>query len=169
MQYIIGMGSNLAASGYNSPEETLRAVSMSLSELFVVLKQASMYKSPPYPPSDQPWYINSACLLRTDLSARELLSRLMEIEATWGRNRTIRNAARTLDLDIVASLDEPKVVCEEDSPNPLYVPHPRLHLRSFVLFPMREIVSDWQHPILCKSMELLCSELNESIPAQRID
>ena len=169
MDYVIGMGANLAASGYDAPEDTLRAAAASIGEMFVVLKQASLYKSPPYPPSGQPWYINSACLLRSECSARQLLIKLMEIEKKWGRNRTVKNAARTLDLDILAALDSPEVVCEENASNPLYVPHPRLHLRSFVLFPMSEVVPDWHHPVLRKSIAQLCSELNEPIPAQRID
>ena len=169
MDYVIGMGSNLPATEYDSPEQTLRAAALSMRDELVVLKQASFYKSPPYPPSDQPWYINSACLIRSEYSARQLLNKLMEIEASWGRNRTIRNAARTLDLDILASLDSPETIHEEISSHPLYVPHPRLHLRSFVLFPMTELVPNWRHPILGKSIDQLCSELDEAIPAQRID
>ena len=169
MNYVIGMGSNLAAKGYTSSEETLIAVVEDLRTYFTVLEIASLYKSQPYPPSDHPWYVNSACLLQTEDSPRQLLEKLMQIEASWGRIRTVPNAPRTLDLDILAVLEDPEVIREETEINPLYIPHPRLHLRSFVLFPMQDIVSDWKHPILNKSIRHMCSELKEEIPAQRID
>ena len=98
-----------------------------------------------------------------------LLVKLMEIEVAWGRNRTVRNAARTLDLDILAALDAPQSICDETSSNPLYVPHPRLHVRSFVLFPMMELVPDWHHPVLNTSIASLSSALKEPIPAQLIE
>ncbi|MBM74279.1 MAG: 2-amino-4-hydroxy-6-hydroxymethyldihydropteridine diphosphokinase [Proteobacteria bacterium] len=169
MHYVIGMGSNLAAKGYFSPKKTLVAVVEDLQKRFAVLECAPFYKSQPHPPSGDPWYVNSACLLQSEDSPRQLLEKLMQIEAFWGRVRTVPNAPRTLDLDILAVLEAPEVIQEETEVNPLYIPHPRLHLRSFVLFPMQDILSDWQHPVLNKSLQQMCSELQEPIPAQRMD
>lgn len=86
-------------------------------------------------PAGQPAYLNAAAELATELSPRELLERLLAIEAAYGRERSVPNAPRTLDLDLLlyrnAVMDEPG----------LTVPHPRMWARAFVMGPLGEICS----------------------------
>lgn len=85
-------------------------------------------------------FLNGAVLVATTLSPRALLDLLLGIERAGGRVRAERDGPRTIDLDLLfhgeARLDEPG----------LTLPHPRLHLRRFVLEPLAEIAPDWRHP-----------------------
>src|SRR3546814_12669269 len=94
------------------------------------------------PESDQPWFVNGVASLRTDLSPWELLAVLHEVEAEHERVRSVPNASRTLDLDLLAYDD--RVV---DGAGGLMLPHPRLSERAFVLQPLAELAPDWRHPV----------------------
>jgi 2-amino-4-hydroxy-6-hydroxymethyldihydropteridine diphosphokinase len=107
-------------------------------------------------PSGQPPYLNGVAELRCTLSPRELLEALLKIERDLGRVRDPhdRNAARTLDLDIVffgnKAIDEPG----------LQIPHPRAHERRFVLEPLAALAPELRHPGLKKSVrEMLALQL----------
>ena len=90
---------------------------------------------------DQNLYLNAAAVGETDLSARALLDALLQIERDFGRERPAKNAARTLDLDLILLGDD--VVAESG----LEVPHPRFRERFFVLGPLAEIASAWVDPV----------------------
>jgi 2-amino-4-hydroxy-6-hydroxymethyldihydropteridine diphosphokinase len=140
---LIGIGSNLAASGYSSPEETAEAALSVLPEIDAVLRaRSSWYVSEPVPASDQPWFVNAVAEVATELPAPELLTRLLALELCFGRQRSVRDAARTLDLDL---LDYDGLQCATPD---LVLPHPRLHERRFVLMPLSEIAPMWRHPRL---------------------
>ena len=125
----IGLGANLgdaaatltAARGdlARLPETTLEAVS-------------PLYRSAPID-ADGPDFLNAVARLHTRLSAQDLLTELQRIEHTHGRERSVRNAPRTLDLDLLLYGDE-----RIDTPT-LSVPHPSLHLRAFVLRPLADV------------------------------
>ena len=89
----------------------------------------------------QPLYLNAVATGDTSLTARELLDVLLDIEHAFGRERPHRNAARTLDLDLILLGDE--VVAEDG----LEVPHPRFRERFFVLGPLAEIAGDMVDPV----------------------
>lgn len=99
-----------------------------------VLRVSSLHETEPVGgPSDQPRYLNAAAELATDLPPDELLTLLGEIEAANGRQRTIANGPRTLDLDLLLYRDQ-----RINTPF-LSVPHPRMWSRRFVLEPLSEI------------------------------
>ena len=128
----IALGANL-----NSPATTLEEAFNVLAECdgIDLIKRSSLYTSPPLD-ADGPDYINAVAEIRTTLEPLALLHSLQAIENAFGREWAYRNAPRTLDLDLL--------LYEDFSSNTeeLTVPHPRLHLRSFVLMPLIEIAGD---------------------------
>jgi 2-amino-4-hydroxy-6-hydroxymethyldihydropteridine diphosphokinase len=157
---LIGIGSNLAHSPAGSPRATAEAALCALPPLGIrILARSRLYLSEPIPISDQPWFVNAVAQVWSDLGPEQLLCRLLQLEEEFGRARGARNAARTLDLDL---LDYDGL--SSDSPF-LTLPHPRLHERAFVLEPLREIAPSWRHP----RSALTAGELLEQLaPGQRL-
>jgi len=140
---LIGIGSNLAAPRFGSPQDTVNAAIAQLPAIGVaVVRRSRWYLTEPVPPSDQPWYVNGVAAVETGLAPAALLTALLALEVRFGRRRGARNAARTLDLDL---LDYDGRQCDKER---LTLPHPRLHERRFVLAPLAEIAPDWRHPVL---------------------
>ena len=101
----------------------------------------------------QPPFLNAAAIGTTDLPARELLAKLLEIESARGRTRPYAGAARILDLDLILYGEN---TIEEAQ---LQVPHPRFRERRFVLEPLAEIAADWTDPITKKAIATLLQDL----------
>ncbi len=132
----IGLGSNI-----DGPAAQIRSGFSALANIKRVhlVAQSSLYKSAPLGPANQPHYINAVAALDTEQSPYELLAELQDIELRHGRVRGLRWGPRTLDLDIVlygqTASDDPR----------LTLPHPGLAQRNFVLYPLKELVSDDFH------------------------
>ena len=107
-----------------------------------LVKKSSCYSSPPLGYKDQPDFINAVVLIETELSPRELLSELQMIEHLHKRERSFPNAPRTIDLDILLYGDT-----RLNSPE-LTIPHPRMHERAFVIFPLQEIDRNISIPLI---------------------
>lgn len=105
-----------------------------------VLRTSPLYRTAPVGLRNQPDFINAAAALETALGAEVLLDALLDLEVRFGRRRRDRNGPRTLDLDLLLYDDS-----EIDLPR-LTLPHPRLHLRAFVLRPLAEIAPDLTIP-----------------------
>ncbi|MDA8707907.1 2-amino-4-hydroxy-6-hydroxymethyldihydropteridine diphosphokinase [Hellea sp.] len=135
----IAFGANLS-----NPKETFPAAIKALESRGVkLIKMSGLWQSPAWPPgSDQPDYINACAEVGFNGTARALLNILHDVEAEFGRNRTVKNAARQLDLDL---LDYRGQIIEDKGG--MIVPHPRMLSRGFVLFPLSEIAEDWRDPI----------------------
>lgn len=158
---LIGLGGNLESARFGPPRNTLSAALAALEAQGInVVTRSAWYQSEPVPPSDQPWFVNAVASLATELSASELLAVLQAMETRFGRVRGERNAARTLDLDL---LDHRGQVTETTA---LVLPHLRLHQRRFVLLPLAEIAPDWRHPLFGLTAEELLARLTTE---QRLD
>ena len=133
----VALGANLA-----DPTTQVRAALTALTELpqSRLLRASSLYRTAPVGIAHQPDFINAVAALETTLSPHELLAALFAIEAAFGRRRDYHHAPRTLDLDLL--LYDDQVI---DSPQ-LTLPHPRLHLRAFVIAPLLEIAPDCRIP-----------------------
>src|SRR5689334_464514 len=124
----LSLGSNLGDRAAN-----LQKCIRLLSKFADVAKVSSFYETEPMELREQPWFLNCAVELETHVSARELLSRIQQIEAELGRSREIDKGPRTIDIDIL--LFDSEVINEGD----LQIPHPAMHKRWFVLAPLAEV------------------------------
>jgi 2-amino-4-hydroxy-6-hydroxymethyldihydropteridine diphosphokinase len=149
------IGANLPSVDGIPPLETCRRAALALQDIpgLHVTGLSRWYETAPMPPSGQPPYINGVARLEGDITPELLLAALQRIEARFGRVRTEINAARTLDLDIVAIDDLIRA-----APDPV-IPHPRMHLRAFVLAPLLDLDPDWRHPVLGQSGRALLAGL----------
>ena len=153
---LIGLGANLPSPEYGAARQTLETVLREFPYHGVRIVECSpWYESVAVPPSDQPNYVNGVAEVETDLSPTELLASLHTIEQQFGRVRKVRNEPRLIDLDLLA-YDDVVILATGDA---LAVPHPRLHLRAFVLIPMRDIAPDWKHPVLGQSVDKMIETL----------
>jgi 2-amino-4-hydroxy-6-hydroxymethyldihydropteridine diphosphokinase len=143
---LVAIGANLPGPDGAPPLETCRAAVRAMAALPGVRVDAlsRWYETEPVPPSGQPNYVNGVARLRrvpgAAITPEELLAAVQSIETQFGRRRAEINAARTLDLDLI---DMDGLV--RDSPDPI-LPHPRAHLRAFVLLPLLDVAPDWVHP-----------------------
>lgn len=143
---LVAIGANLRGPDGSAPLDTCRAAVRALDALpgYRVAAVSRWYSSAPVPPSGQPHYVNGvARLARIGEVAADpaaLLAALHAIEARFGRRRAEVNAARTLDLDLI-DLDG----LTREAPDPV-LPHPRAHLRAFVLLPLLDVAPGWVHP-----------------------
>ena len=133
----VALGANIG-----DPAATVLAAFAALADLpqSRVLRTSSLYRTVPLGLRNQPDFINAAAALDTALGAEALLDALLAIETRFGRHRRGRNGPRTLDLDLLLYDD-----IELDLPH-LTLPHPRLHLRAFVLLPLAEVAPDLAIP-----------------------
>ncbi len=133
----VALGANL-----NDPVAQLQAAVAALGDLpdSALVRHSSFYRTAPVGVRNQPDFINGVAELTTDLDPHRLLAALLAVEARFGRVRSYPNAPRTLDLDLL--LYDQTVLHTPD----LILPHPRLHLRAFVLVPLGEIAPDLALP-----------------------
>lgn len=153
---LIALGANLPSREGAHRETLRRAVSLLEARGLTLLKSSRLYLTEPVPRSNQPWYANQVIAVETKLAPQALLDLMLEIETVFGRERSVRDAARTLDLDLIAygawKLNTPSLI----------LPHPRMHERAFVLAPLAEIAPGWVHPTSGQSVETLMASVDRT-------
>jgi len=160
---LVAIGANLPTADGRTPLETCEWAVGRLAALpGLRLRSVSRwFETRPVPPSDQPSYINGVALLDGTAEPRRLLHLLQSIEAMSGRVRSVPNAARTLDLDLLAM--DGLVLAGAD----LVLPHPRLHQRAFVLAPLLDVMPGWRHPATGISAECLLAQVADQAAQAR--
>lgn len=167
-RYFIGLGANLP-SRHGPALATLIAALGALEAMDIkILARSPWFESEPVPSSAQDWFINGVIVAFTSETPHKLLNILHKIELDFGRIRTVANAPRPLDLDLLAAVDgaaaEPRAgwsAGTDLSGRALVLPHPRMAERAFVLRPMAAIAPDWVHPGTGRSVASLAAELPE--------
>lgn len=187
--FYIGLGSNLG-----NREANLREAGSRIEQLITVVRQSSIYETEPVGLLEQPWFLNqviegriSAVLtsefssLATDpetdhtLVAEALLFELLKIETEMGRERMIANGPRVIDIDLLLFGEMVIAHSKSDeewsyiSAMDVFVPHPRMHLRRFVLEPLCDIAPDAIHPVLKKTCREMVASLDDRSIVRRYD
>ena len=159
----VALGSNLPHPNYGDSPEVLQAALNTMPAFGIEpVKVSPFYRSAPWPANGDPDYVNAVAQVRvTEASPEELLLRLHAVEAKFGRIRTARNAARVLDLDLLA-------YHQERRSGAFTLPHPRLSERAFVLKPLQDIAPDWRHPVSGERLAVLLSRIDERQRVTRI-
>lgn len=156
---LIALGANLPGTDGRAPLATCEAAAAALGGIPGLRLEAvsRWWETAPEPPlPGAPWYVNGVARCAGTPEPAALLAALQALEQAAGRQRPYPNAPRTLDLDIIAMGTMGETV--RDAPDPV-LPHPRAHLRRFVLQPLAEVAPGWVHPRLGRSVDALLAAL----------
>lgn len=145
----LALGSNLGDRAAN-----LHAACRALSPQVQIERASPIYETDPWGYADQPPFYNQVLRARTELEPLALLNFLKQTETRLGRQPSVRYGPRLIDLDILFYNDQ---VLQTDA---LTLPHPRLHERSFVLIPLKDLAADLRHPVLGQTVRELCAALD---------
>ena len=152
----LNIGSNLPSRDGGREANIFKAINYLKELKLKIIKISSFYESPSYPNNSDPKFINLCVKLESNLKASELLNEIKKIEKKLGRIRIKKNEPRTCDIDIIDFNGE---IIKNDE---LVTPHPRLHLRNFVIYPLKEIEPNWSHPIFNKNIDSFFHELEKN-------
>jgi 2-amino-4-hydroxy-6-hydroxymethyldihydropteridine diphosphokinase len=157
---IVALGSNMPGP-YASSQALLEAALAALDEAGLrIVRRSCWWRSAAWPDPADPPFLNGVAIVETALEPAAVLALLHHIEAGFGRDRMVRNAPRTLDLDLIAY---GRVLSKTPA-----LPHPRAHERHFVMGPLAEIASSWLHPIGGGTAKTLAAWTTVGLDAQPI-
>ncbi len=165
----IGLGANLPSQRYGPPRAALGAALYALNQAEIrVVRRSHWYESAPVPVADHPWYINAVAEVETKLTPHQLIRTLLEIETKAGRGRSVANAPRILDLDLIA-YDQTVIDDVTKKGINATVPHPRMTERAFVMLPLDDLAADWTHPESGLAISEIISALPDGQITRRLD
>jgi len=150
MKVYLGLGGNVS-----KVSETFDTAAIEIENLIGrILNKSSRYRTEPWGNKNQDYFLNQVLCVETNLNAENVLKEILAIEKKLGRDRNKDNqfAPRTIDIDILFYGE--KII----NNNSLSVPHPRLHMRNFVLTPLMEIAPDLIHPLFNKKIKDLVKD-----------
>lgn len=151
---LVALGANLPGPAGPPLAQCEAALARLQAAGIAVVARSPWYETTPFPPSDQPRFVNGVVAVETRLGPGALLAALHEIERGLGRVRGVPNAARTIDLDLIDYDGLVRV-----GPEPPELPHPRMAERDFVLRPLADIAPAWRHPVSDMTVGALLARL----------
>jgi 2-amino-4-hydroxy-6-hydroxymethyldihydropteridine diphosphokinase len=164
---ILSIGTNIG-----DRERNIENAIVALAEIGKVCAVSPIYTSEPWGFESENGFYNIALILESDLSPLDLLRETQRIEKELGRTAktTTEYADRVIDIDII-DYDNQIIdyrVESADNSSLLTLPHPLMHLRNFVLYPLADIAPEWVHPILkLTTLELKAKSEDKSIPYKK--
>lgn len=132
-------------------------------EAGTVIHVSSIYETAAWGKEDQPDFLNQAIALSTNLSALQLLDKVLEIEQKLGRIRKEKWGERLIDIDLILFGDE--VI---DMEGKLQIPHPHMQNRKFVMQPLAEIAPEIKHPVLGKTISELAENISDNLEVNKL-
>ena len=151
----LNIGSNLNSIHGSRFDNISIAIQLLIEAKIKIEKISNFYETPSYPNQKLPKFFNVGILVNKNLNLFRLFKDINLIQKKIGRTKTKKNDPRVIDIDIV---DFNGLI--RDSKD-LVLPHPRAHLRNFVLYPILEIDPKWSHPILKKNAQFLINNLSQ--------
>ena len=153
---LLNIGSNLPSTNGDRKDNIERAVLYLKNLDLNLVKMSSFYETPSYPDKTYPKFINVCLKLSTKIKPINFLNQIKKIEISMGRVRLKKNQPRTCDIDIIDF--NGKIIKNKD----LIIPHPKAHLRNFVIYPLKEIEPNWTHPVFNKKIDSFFLELDKN-------
>ena len=144
----LGLGSNLGNRKNNIEKAKFSLIENNIK----ILKTSSYYESLSWPNPNNPKFLNIVLKVVSNISPLNLIKLCKKIEKNLGRKKTFKNSPRECDIDIID-------FSNSNMKSEVILPHPRMHIRNFVLFPLFELNKNWRHPILKQNIKKLINAL----------
>ena len=151
----INIGSNLSSKFGTRFDNITIAINLITEAKIKIKKISNFYETPSYPNQNFPKFINIGLVIKFEKDYLKLLKVVNLIEKKIGRLKSKKNNPRIIDIDII-DFDGEKI-----ESNQITLPHPKSHLRNFVLYPILEIDPNWSHPISKKNVRFLIDKLSQ--------
>ena len=151
----LNIGSNLNSKFGSKFDNISIAINLLIDSKLKVEKISNFYETPSYPNQRLPKFLNVGLLVKFNKNYLHLLKIINLVEKKIGRLRSKKNDPRVIDIDIIDFKGLIKNL------NYLKLPHPKSHLRNFVLYPILEIDPKWSHPIFKKNAQFLINKLSQ--------
>ncbi|MEP7110678.1 MAG: 2-amino-4-hydroxy-6-hydroxymethyldihydropteridine diphosphokinase [Ferruginibacter sp.] len=151
------LGSNMG----NSRQQLLNSILLIEKKIGKIRRQSALYSTQAWGNHSQPDFLNQVIVIETALTAAETIQSILSIEEMMGRVRTVKNAPRIIDIDILFFNKE--IIQQLD----LIVPHPEIQNRLFVLIPLNELSPQFRHPVFNKSIHRLLLDCPDHLKVKK--
>ena len=151
----LNIGSNLNSKHGSRFDNISIAINLLINSKIKIKKISNFYETPSYPNQSLPKFFNLGIIGYYNNNYLDLFYEIKKIEKKLGRIKTVKNDPRIIDIDIIDFNSE--IINTEK----LILPHPKCHLRNFVLYPILQIDPNWSHPIFNKNAQFLINKLSQ--------
>lgn len=151
------LGSNMG----NSLEQLQIAIKNINRQIGKTIRKSGIYQTAAWGNTKQPDFLNQVIIVETGLTAAETMQAILLIEKNMGRIRTVKNAPRVIDIDILFFNKE--IIDQKE----LIVPHPEIQNRRFVLIPLNELSPNLKHPVLLKNNHQLLNACKDELNVKK--